>query len=126
MPSTHNFRNELEKPIDEIGRFIHIKRWLEKIHAQYTIPMAENNDDLPLKDFPIPSKDKPHSSIVNPTIQANNFELKSSLLQTVEHNEFSSSWTEDPNLHLSVFIQYTDTLKNNDVDPEAIVFSFSP
>ncbi|PNY08729.1 1-aminocyclopropane-1-carboxylate deaminase-like protein [Trifolium pratense] len=56
------------------------------------------------KDFAVPSEDEPHSSIVNPTIQANNIELKPTLLQIVQQNQFSGKPTEDPNLHLSVFV----------------------
>ncbi|MCH87321.1 hypothetical protein A2U01_0008188, partial [Trifolium medium] len=66
--------------------------------------------------------------IVNPAIQANNFELKPSLLQIVQQNQFFGNPTEDPNLHLSVFVQFADTLKSNGVDPEAIrlrLFPFS-
>lgn len=78
--------------------------------------MAENNK-RPLKDFVVQSQDEPHSSIVNPAIQNNNFELKPSLLQIVQQNQFFSSPTEDPNFHISVFVQYTDTSKNNGINP---------
>lgn len=61
-------------------------------------------DNRLLKDFVVPSKDKPHSSIINPAIQANNFELKPSLLQVVQENQFFGNPTADPNLHLSVFV----------------------
>ena len=86
---------------------MHIRRQFERIHAQ----MAQaQNANRPLKDFVVPSQDEPHSSIVTPTIQANNFELKPSLLQIVQQNQFSGNPTEDPNLHLSVFVQFADTL----------------
>ncbi|CAJ2652576.1 unnamed protein product [Trifolium pratense] len=48
--------------------------------------------------------------------------------QTPKAKEFSGSPTEDPNLHLSVFVQYADTIKANGVEPEAIrlrLFPFS-
>lgn len=38
----------------------------------------------------------------------------------MQKNQFSGNPAEDPNLHLSVFIQFVDTLKSNGVDPEAI------
>ncbi|KAI5421164.1 hypothetical protein KIW84_044854 [Lathyrus oleraceus] len=38
--------------------------------------MAENRDRRPLKEFAQPSDKEPSSSIVNPLIPANNFELK--------------------------------------------------
>lgn len=61
--------------------------------------MAEN-DNRPLKKFVVPS------------------ELKPSLLQIVQHNQLSSNLTEGLNLHLSVFVQFVNTLKSNDIDPE--------
>lgn len=82
--------------------------------------MAENNK-CPLNHFSIPSKDKPCSSMVNHTIHANNVEVKPSLLQVVQHNQFSCNPTEDSNLPLSVFVEFAATLKSNGVDPEATI-----
>lgn len=48
--------------------------------------MAENNDNRPFKDFFVPSQDEPHSSIVNPSIHPNNFDLKPSILQILHPN----------------------------------------
>lgn len=82
--------------------------------------MAAQNDEHPLKHFGVPYEDEPHPSIANPAIQANTFKLKPSVLQIVRQNQFSGSHKEDPNLHISVFIQYTDTLKSNGVNPDTI------
>ena len=84
------------------------------------------NEEPPLKEYAIPSQYEPHSSIAPPNIQAHNFELKPFLLQIMQQNQFSRSPKEEPNLHLSVFIQYANTLKSNDVDPEAIILRLSP
>lgn len=78
------------------------------------------NDNRSLKEFTIPSNEKPHSSIIRPAIAANNFEVKLSLLHMVQLNQFSGSPTDDPNLHLSVFVEYRDTLKCNEMDPYVI------
>ena len=46
----------------------------------------------------------------------------------MQQNQFSGNPTEDPNLHLSVFVQYADTVKANGVTSEAIrlrLFPFS-
>ncbi|XP_045802133.1 uncharacterized protein LOC123895695 [Trifolium pratense] len=86
------------------------------------------NNARPLRDYAVPSEEEPHSSIAPPNIEARNFELKPALLQIVQQNQFSGSPTEDPNLHLSVFVQYADTIKANGVEPEAIrlrLFPFS-
>ncbi|CAJ2645242.1 unnamed protein product, partial [Trifolium pratense] len=86
------------------------------------------NNARPLRDYAVPSEEEPHSSIAPPNTEARNFELKPALLQIVQQNQFSGSPTEDPNLHLSVFVQYADTIKANGVEPEAIrlrLFPFS-
>src|SRR4030042_2451744 len=108
MPSTRSSGDDVEQPIDEVERFLHLRRRLEELRAEMAL-----QDDRPLKDYAVPSEDEPHSSIVNPAVQANNFELKPSLLQIVQQNQFSGNPTEDPTLHLSVFVQFTDTLKIN-------------
>lgn len=84
------------------------------------------NDNYMLKDFVVPFDEGPHSSIVRPAIAVNNFELKPSLLQIVKQNQFFGNWVEDPNLHLSVFVQFTDTLKKNNVNLEAIRLHLFP
>lgn len=88
--------------------------------------MVANNDTRPLKDISVPFEDEPNPIVVNPAIQANNFELKPSLLQIVQHNHFSGSPTEDPNLHFYFLVQYADTLKSNGVDPRAIQLRLFP
>lgn len=82
--------------------------------------------NCPFKDFAVPSQDEPHSSIIPPAIQTNNFELKLSLLQIVQQNQLSENPTEDPILNLSVFVKYADTLKTNNVNPEAIRLRLFP
>ena len=75
--------------------------------------MVEEQNLKPLKDFGVPSNDEPHSSILNPNIPTNNFELKLALLQIVQQNQFDGLPMENPNQHLKVFIQLSDTLKSN-------------
>ncbi|XP_050910020.1 uncharacterized protein LOC127123885 [Lathyrus oleraceus] len=90
--------------------------------------MAEGPQNRPLKYYVVPLQEDSYNIIVAPAIEQNDFELKPSLLSSVQHNKFSSSPTDDPNLHLSVFVQYTDTVKANGVSPGAIrlrLFSFS-
>ena len=90
--------------------------------------MAEGPQNRPLKDYAALSQEEPHNSIVAPAITWNDFKLKPSLLQAVQQNQFPGCPTDDPNLHLSVFVQYADTVKANGVSPEAIrlrLFPFS-
>lgn len=124
MPNTRLTRDELEQLVNEIECFLYINCRLQELQAIFIV-MAEP-DNRPLKDYDVPSGDEPHSSFVPPAIQENTFELKPSLLHIVQQNQFSGNPTEDLNLHLSVFVQYADTLKSNGVDPHSIHFSFIP
>ncbi|XP_050915000.1 uncharacterized protein LOC127129945 [Lathyrus oleraceus] len=90
--------------------------------------MAENKNLRPLKEFSLSSNEEPHLIIVNPAITANNFELKPTLLQIVQQNQFIGLPIENPNQYLKVFIQLADTLKCNNGTYEAIrlcLFPFS-
>jgi hypothetical protein len=89
--------------------------------------MAENPRRT-LRDHFTPSTNIT-SSIVNPPVQANNFELKPGLIQMVQNSTmFRGAPTEDPNAHLRNFIRVADSVKCNGVTPEAIrmrLFPFS-
>ncbi|KAL4344393.1 hypothetical protein AHAS_Ahas11G0173900 [Arachis hypogaea] len=62
------------------------------------------------------------SSIVTPTINANNFLLKPQLVALVQQNcQFSRSPQEDPNLFISNFLQICDTVKTSSVLLEMLI-----
>ncbi|XP_047979058.1 uncharacterized protein LOC125220975 [Salvia hispanica] len=69
-----------------------------------------------------------HPTIVSNNVDANNFELRRGLLQMVENNVFRGRSTEDPNKHITKFIQICNTTKINEVPDEQIrlrAFPFS-
>jgi hypothetical protein len=66
--------------------------------------MAERPQNRLMKYYVVPSQAEPHNSIATPAINRNDFKLKPSLLSAVQQNQFSGSPTDDPNLHLSVFV----------------------
>ena len=111
-------------PLVEPERFARARLFIRKLKKA----MAEDRNQRPLKEFAQPSNEEPSSSIVNPAITTNNFELKPSLLQLVQQNQFAGLATENPNQHLKAFIQLADTLKANGATSEAIrlrLFPFS-
>ncbi|KAL4344676.1 hypothetical protein AHAS_Ahas11G0202200 [Arachis hypogaea] len=87
--------------------------------------MAENNNaNTPpprrnLGCFTTPNSGSCGSSIMTPTVNANNFELKPKLVTLVQQNcQFSGSPQEDSNLFISNFLQICDTIKTNGVPAE--------
>lgn len=146
MPSTCSKGEKLKLQFDEPERYLRLERRIRDLIREHCIKlnlhdlniptsesvvqpeMAEQVQNRPLKCYAIPLQDEQHSNIAAPAIESNNFELKPSLLSAVQQNQFSGSPTEDPNLHLSVFLQYVDTVEANGVSPEAIrlcLFPFS-
>lgn len=75
---------------------------------------------LPVKRVPCTLEWRTHPSIICRAIKATNFELKLSLLFMVQHNQLSDSPTNDPNLHLSIFIEFCDTLKCKGVELDVV------
>ena len=61
-----------------------------------------------------------YSTIGQPTVDANNFELKLALITMVQQNQFTGHPIEDPNEHLGRFLRMANTVKLNGVRPEVI------
>ena len=83
--------------IPEIERFLHRRRRA----AQNNTAMANRT----LKEYATPSMAEPQAVIVYPTVEDDNFEIKPALLNLAQQNQFLGSPTEDPNLHISVFLR---------------------
>ena len=105
--------------------------------------MAEGNQNLPgnqfhqqenpvfqpmtMADYARPSLNGAESSIVRPTIAANNFEIKPNMIQMVQQNvQFDGLQDEDPNAHLANFLEICDTFKMNGVTEDAIKLRLFP
>jgi len=64
---------------------------------------GEGDQRRTLRDFVIPGVQGIAPSIVRPTVDSNNFELRLPLISTVQQSQFGGMPFESPNLHLSVF-----------------------
>nr|GEU79592.1 reverse transcriptase domain-containing protein [Tanacetum cinerariifolium] len=65
-------------------------------------------------------------AIINPEILAENFEIKTNLLQLVQANKFHGSENNNPHTHISNFKRMTVTLKYRDVPNDAIKLMIFP
>ncbi|XP_047965001.1 uncharacterized protein LOC125209447 [Salvia hispanica] len=63
---------------------------------------------------------------IDPRVNANNFELKTALIQFVEQRVFSGRPTEDPNMHLAKFLEIANTTKLNGVPEDTIKLRLFP
>ena len=66
-----------------------------------------------MEDFWRPIIQEEYSAIRQPTVDANNFELKPALITMVQKNQFTGHPTEDPNEHLGRFLRMANTVKLN-------------
>ena len=61
-----------------------------------------------------------------PAIEANNFELKPSLITMLQRHQFNGHSNEDPNEHMRRFMRMENTIKLNGVRPEVIKLKLFP
>ena len=79
-----------------------------------------------MKDFWWPDIQDEYSVVRQPTIEANNFELKLALITMVQQHQFTGHPSEDPNEHMGRFMRMANTVKLNEVRPEVIKLQLFP
>ena len=79
-----------------------------------------------MEDFWRPIIQEEYSVIRQPTVDANNFELKPVLITMVQQHQFTGHPTEDPNEHLGRFLRMANTVKLNGVRPKVIKLHLFP
>ena len=79
-----------------------------------------------MDDFWRPVIQAKYSVVRQPTMEANNFEMKPSLITMVQQHQFTGHPTEDPNEHLGRFLMMANTVKLNGVRPEVIKLQLFP
>nr|GEU77546.1 reverse transcriptase domain-containing protein [Tanacetum cinerariifolium] len=93
---------------------------MEKKHKMWEIRIATLAIRAPTEGY--------EEAIVIPEILAENFEIKTNLLQLVQTNKFHGFERDNPHTHISTFKRITSTLKYRDVPNDAIklmLFSYS-
>ncbi|KAG9449971.1 hypothetical protein H6P81_009936 [Aristolochia fimbriata] len=89
---------------------------LEGIHDERA-PISRRT----MEDYVTPSPNTNWTSIITPTIQANNFDMKPQIIAMLQnHYQFSGLTHEDPNEHLERFLDLCATFKYNGVSDDAI------
>ena len=65
-------------------------------------------------------------TIQHQSIDVNNFELKHTLISMVQQQQFGGNPSEDPNEHLSNFLELCGTIKINKVGHDVIKLNVFP
>ena len=81
---------------------------------------------LTIEDFWRPVIREEYSTVRQPQIEANNFELKHSLIIMVQQHQFTRHPSEDPNEHLGRFLRMANIVKLNGVNPDVIMLQLFP
>ena len=79
-----------------------------------------------MEDFWRPIIQAEYSAVRQPAVEANNFELKPTLITMVQQHQFIGHPIEDPNEHLGRFLRMANTIKLNGVRPEVIKLQLFP
>jgi len=117
------FNPEIEKTFDKLKR-----QRASLTASQSLMAGGEEAQRQTLQDYVTMGAHSQTPGIAKPPAVANNFELKPALISMVQQSQFGGLPMEDPNLHLSVFLQVCDALKINGASTDAIrlrVFLFS-
>lgn len=118
-------------PLDpEIERTLHklnkLKRGKDVILAK---PSHMAKEPKPVKDYDVPSVVASPSSIRHRTIDANNFEIRLAIISMIHQSSiFCGLPQEDPNSHISNFLELCDTFKCNGATNDVVhlrIFPFS-
>ena len=88
--------------------------------------VAQQAGNRALQDYTMPNPGDNLSSIVRPTVDANNFEIKPAIIQMVSQFQFEGLPSKDPHAHLAQFLEICDTFKMNGVSPDAIKLRLFP
>ena len=79
-----------------------------------------------LGDFAMPDISGSFGGIVAPAIANNNFEIKPSIIQMVQNNQFGGLQGEDPYAHILTFLNVCATFKINGVTDDAKTLRLFP
>ena len=124
---------EIERTLQNLRRITSAKsrnmeNQRERLHA---IPEEEeeverNQRPNIMKDFWRFIIQEEYSVVRQPAIEANNFELKPTLITMVQQHQFIGHLSKDANEHMGRFMRMANTVKPNGLRPEVIKLQLFP
>ncbi|KAM6559604.1 uncharacterized protein LOC115712327 [Cannabis sativa] len=121
----HRAQGEIEM-MDDQGDGRRAQGEMAPNNGQNAVIMADDRDQV-IRQYAAPLFNELNPGIVRPEIQAPQFELKPvmfQMLQTVR--QFSGIPTEDPHLHLCLFMEVSDSFKLPGVTEDALRLKLFP
>ena len=100
----------------------------QRTENQFNLNRMTQSERRTLGDFAMPDISDSFGGIVAPAIANNNFEIKPSIIQMVQNNQFGGLQGEDPYAHILTFLNVCATFKINGVTNDVIrlrLFPFS-
>ena len=127
-------------PIDtEIERTLLNLRKITSVESRNMVNKRERLQAIPEEEEEVERNQRPntmedfwrpiiqeYSAVRQPAIEANNFELKPTLLTMVQQHQFIGHPSEYPNEHMGRFMRMASTVKMNGVRPEVINLQLFP
>ena len=122
-------------PLDtEIERTLQNLRRITSTESRNMVNQRERSQGIPeeeeevernqrpntMEDFWRPIVQEEYSTVRQPAIEANNFELKLAMITMVQQHQFTGHPSEDPNEHMGRFMRMANTVKLNGVRLEVI------
>ncbi|XP_009616481.1 uncharacterized protein [Nicotiana tomentosiformis] len=105
--------------VEDIQPPVHVKDQFDEV-----APRPANRI---IRDYARPDSFNCESSVRKPPVAANNFEIRTVLIQTIQQScIFSRDASEDPHGHLIDFLKLVETTKYNGVPHEAIKLRLFP
>lgn len=87
----------------------------------------DNQDNVVMANLMTPHRPRNRARVILPPIQANNFELKTSMIQLIQgYGQFTGGVQENPSEHLDRFLMVADTVKINGVPQDVIRLKLFP
>lgn len=121
MQKKYSTRNLVES-INKIEHFLPKRSWILR-QEQMTEEVVNTK---PLKVYVVPTNEESHYIIFHLPIGLNNFEIKPCLLGMIHKNRFLRLLTENPNLHLFIFVKIGGMLNSNSVNQNIIRLNLFP
>ena len=123
--------NEIERTLKNLRRITNAEsrnmaNQRDRLQAIPEEELERNQRPNTMEDFWRPIIQEEYSEVRQPTIEANNFVLKPTLITMLSHHQFTGHPSEDPNEHMRRFMRMANTVKLNGVRLEVIKLQLFP